>query len=173
MASLIENLISILEAENEEYKLLLELSKEKTPVLVKGDLETLRKIIEKEQFYTDKVASLEKMREEVVGDIATVLNKDVNTLTIRSIVELLKGQEKEQRALSQVHDELKRTLKDMVVFNDRNKELIQNSLELVQFEINLMNSARQMPETANYTKDAYNVNYPGNGRNSGGFDTKQ
>ena len=172
MASLIENLISILDAENQEYEILLELSKKKTPVLVKGDLDALREIVEQEQFYADKVANLEKMRMEVVTDIATVLNKEVNTLTVRTIIGLLKGQDKEQKELSQVHDKLKRTLKDMVVINDRNKELIQNSLEMVQFEINLINSAKQIPETANYTKDAYSAGSVVPQR-TGGFDTKQ
>lgn len=172
MASLIENLISILEAENQEYEILLELSKKKTPVLVKGDLDALQKIVEEEQFYADKVANLEKMRMEVVSDIATVLNKEVDTLTVKTIVELLKGQDKEQRELSRIHDKLKRTLKDMVVINDRNKELIQNSLDMVKFEINLFNSARQIPQTANYTKDAYNAGYVAQ-EPAGGFDTKQ
>ena len=39
MASLIDELINVLEQENKEYETLMLLSKEKTPVIVKGDLE--------------------------------------------------------------------------------------------------------------------------------------
>ena len=39
MASLIENLISVLEGEAAEYDKLLELSTRKTPVIVAGNLE--------------------------------------------------------------------------------------------------------------------------------------
>ena len=41
MASLIENLISVLEQESVEYETLLGLSMKKTPIIVKGDLRFL------------------------------------------------------------------------------------------------------------------------------------
>ena len=52
-----------------------------------------------------------------------------------------------------------------------NKGLIQDSLEMVEFEMNLIHSLRQAPVTANYNKDAYNANVRSSGR--GMFDTKQ
>lgn len=168
MASLIEDLINTLDLENEEYKELLRISQDKTPVIIAGDVARLNDIIAEEQFHTDKVAALEAKRIQVIEDIATVLNKDVNTLTVKSIISLLKGQEKEQSALANVHDKLKLTLNDMVVVNEINKQLIQESLELVEFNINFINSINQMPETANYTKDAYNAS----GISNSTFDTK-
>lgn len=155
MASLIENLITTLQSEYEEYEKLLVLSKEKTPIIIKGDLEALTDIVAKEQVHTDKLAVLEQKRIEVVNDIATVLSKDASTLTIRNIIELLKGQTKEQDALAHIHDKLKSTLDDMVVVNNVNKQFIEESLELVNFNINYINGLNQMPETANYTKNAY------------------
>ena len=170
MASLIEELINTLDLENKEYVELLKLSKEKTPFIIKGDVERLNEMIAMEQEYTDKLAALEGKRSEVLTDIATVLNKDVNTLTVKKIIELLQGQQKEQQALAAVHDRLKMTLNDMVVINEINKQLLEESLELVNFNINYVNSLNQMPETANYTKDAYNAGtvLPGSSR----FDTK-
>lgn len=168
MASLIEDLINTLDLENEEYTELLRISQGKTPVIVAGDVAKLNEIIAEEQVHTDKVAALEAKRLRVVNDIATVLNKDVNTLTIKNIISLLKGQDKEQAALADVHDKLKLTLNDMVVVNEINKQLIEESLELVEFNINYINSINQMPETANYTKDAYNVS----GISNSTFDTK-
>lgn len=156
MASLIEELISTLDLENKEYEQLLQLSKEKTQIIIEGDVGKLNEIVALEQVHTDKIAALEGRRTEVVTDIATVLNKDVETLTVRSITELLKGQDKEQKALAAVHDKLKLTLNDMVVINDINKQLIEESLELINFNINYINGLNQMPEMANYTKGAYN-----------------
>jgi hypothetical protein len=79
----------------------------------------------------------------------------VNTLTVKKIIELLQGQEEVQKKLSVVHDRLKRTLNDMVVVNELNKELLAESLEMVEFNINYLNGLKQMPETANYTNKAY------------------
>lgn len=157
MASLIEELTDVLDKENDEYTELLKLSKEKTPVIVQGDVKKLNDIVAMEQVHTDKIASLESRRNETINDIATVLNKDVKTLTVRHIIDLLQGQKKEQQALAAVHDKLKMTLNDMVVINEINKQLIEESLELVNFNINYINSLNHMPETANYSKDAYNT----------------
>ena len=120
MASLIEVLINTLEEENTEYEFLLKLSQEKTSVIIKGDVERLREMVAMEQIHTDHLAVLEGRREETVNDIATVLNKDVKTLTVKEIIRLLTGQDAVQKQLSTVHDKLRRTLNDMVVVNDMN-----------------------------------------------------
>ena len=146
MASLIEELIDTLDLENNEYTELLELSKQKTPIIINGEIEVLNNITAKEQEHTDKIAALENKRTQVVEDIATVLNMDVKTITVKKIIDLLNGQEKEQNALAEVHDKLKMTLNDMAVINDMNKQLIQESLELVDFDINFLNSLNQYPE---------------------------
>lgn len=94
MASLIEELIDTLDLENNEYTELLELSKQKTPIIINGEIEVLNNITAKEQEHTDKIAALENKRTQVVEDIATVLNMDVKTITVKKIIDLLNGQEK-------------------------------------------------------------------------------
>ncbi|MDE5824521.1 MAG: flagellar protein FlgN, partial [Lachnospiraceae bacterium] len=49
MASLLENLIDVLDGENAEYEKLVTLSESKTSVIVAGDIENLGKIMEEEQ----------------------------------------------------------------------------------------------------------------------------
>ncbi len=170
MASLIENLIHLLEEENKEYKLLIEISNEKTPVIVSGDLEALNNLVAKEQARVNKITNLEKDRTQVVEDIATVLNKKPEKLNVKAIVELLKGQDAVQKKLAIAHDELKQTLKEMVAINELNKNLIKESLELIEFNMNYLKSLQQGPENANYGKDAYNF---GNQQGAGAFDAKQ
>ena len=89
MASLMENLISLLEQENDEYEKLLELSMQKTPVIIEGDISKLEKITDEEQIIVGKVNRLDKEREQVMQDIATVLNKDVQTLKLGKLTALL------------------------------------------------------------------------------------
>ena len=89
MAGLMDELICILEQERSEYLDLVEMSKEKTPIIIKGDITKLQEITEKEQIVTSKIQNLEKKRLEVIADIAIVLNKDKNELTISGLVESL------------------------------------------------------------------------------------
>ena len=92
MASLIDELIDVLDKEEREYQDLILLSQEKTPVIVRGDLEKLQKITEAEQVVIGKINKLEKKRTEVAKDIALVLNKDEETLKVLDIADLLQGQ---------------------------------------------------------------------------------
>jgi hypothetical protein len=60
----------------------------------------------------------------------------------------------------------------MVRVNNHNRELIQSSLEMVQYNMNVLKSMKAAPETANYTRDAFNSgSLMGNNQKS--FDAKQ
>lgn len=172
MASLMENLMDLLEEEKGEYDKLLELSMQKTPVIIEGNLEKLEKITDEEQIIVGRVNRLDKEREKVMKDIATVLNKDVQTLKLGQLVKLLSERPKQRDRLSQIHVGLKLTLNQMVRVNDRNRELIQTSLEMVQYNMNVLKSMKAAPETANYTKDAYSSGSM-MGSVQKGFDAKQ
>lgn len=150
MASLIENFIQILNQEDVEYRQLLELSRRKTPVIVKGDTDKLSEITEEEQVVVDRISHLEKNRMITLQDIATVLNKDVQTLKIPELIRLLSKQTEVCDQLKDVHDRLKRTLDEMVKVNDQNRNLIQLSLDMVEFDMNLIQAMRQGPETGDY-----------------------
>lgn len=171
MASLIDELITILSKENKEYQDLVILSKEKTNVIVKGDVDYLQKITEAEQSFIGRITKLEKERTETVEEIAKVLCRDANTLTVRDIIEVLKGQIEAKEKLAKVYDEIKSTISQLSALNEMNKNLIDQSLELINFDLNLLQGAYMEPEVANYSKNAYNT---GNvDKQAGVFDAKQ
>lgn len=155
MASLIENLISILEQESAEYEQLLGLSMKKTQVIISGDLEALQRITDEEQVVVSKINHLENKRTEVTNDIANVMNKDVKTLKLVNIIQMLESRPEESRKLAQVYDRLKQAVGNLQRVNEQNKELIAHSLELVNFDMNLLQAMKTAPETANYNKGAY------------------
>lgn len=172
MASLIDELIDVLGFENEEYKILLKLSQEKTPVIVQGDIEKLQEYTSEEQLHLDKILKAEKKREELVDDMATVLNLNRKEITVSGLVRVLKGQPDVQKRLAEVHSELKRTLKEFVAVNEINKTLLKDSLEVAEFNLNLIKSINQAPEVANYNnKSAYNSDMQSG--YSGIFDAKK
>ena len=172
MASLMENLISVLQDEGTAYEELLELSMKKTPIIVSGDLEGLQKITDEEQNVVAKINHLDAKREEVTKDIANVLNKDVKSLKLVDIINLMSQRPIEQKQLATAHDKLKEVVGQMTRVNEHNKELIKQSLEMVEFDLNLIQAMKSAPQTANYTKGAYNTGAV-MGRSNGGVDAKQ
>ena len=172
MASLMENLLEVLDQESAEYEGLVELSLKKTPLIVSGDLENLQKITDDEQTIVSRLHNLEKKREEVTADIANVLNRDVETLKLANLIDMLNGRPEEQAKLAEVHDRLQSAVHSLQRTNEQNKELLTNALEMVEFEMNLVQAMKAAPETANYTRGAYSAGDT-MGVVSGGFDAKQ
>lgn len=167
-----ENLIAVLQQECVEYNGLLELSGRKTPIIVAGDLANLEKITDEEQEWVGRIAHLEKKRTEVTADIADVLNKDVKTMKLRDLVEMLASRPAEQKLLADACDGLRDVVSRVQAVNEQNRELIQHSLELVEFDMNLLQSMRTAPQTANYNREAYSAG-SSMGTASHGFDAKQ
>lgn len=172
MASLMETLIQVLDEESQEYEKLLGLSMKKTPVLVSGDLDELAKITDEEQIVVSKINRLELKRQETFTDIANVINKDVKTLMLGDLVEMLSSRPVEQQKLAKVHDRLKSSVREVKRVNEQNRELIKNALEMVEFDMNMLQAMKAAPETANYNKGAYNTGAH-MGVGGGGFDARQ
>lgn len=172
MASLMENLIDVLNKERDEYCELLTLSRKKTSVIVSEDLDELAKITDEEQLIVDRINHLDNIRNEAVNDIANVLNKDVTKLKIADLIKMLGSRPEEQKKLAEAFDSLRDVVRNVARVNEQNRELIQNALEMVQFNMNLIHSMKAAPETANYNKGAYNT---GDviGINRKSFDAKQ
>lgn len=172
MASLMENLIEVLEQECIEYEGLLDLSQKKTPIIVSGNLEQLQKITDDEQEVVIRLNHLEKDRMEVTADIANVLNRDVNSLRLANLIEMLAARPAEQQKLAMAHDKLQSLANELKRVNEQNKELLANALEMVEFEMNLLQASKRAPATANYSRNAYNTGDT-MGVASRGFDAKQ
>ena len=172
MASLMENLVEVLELESSEYENLLGLSMKKTPVIVAGNMEELAKVTDEEQDAVSRINRLEQKRQEVFADIANVINKDVNTLMLTDLIEILSNRPEEQQKLARVHDKLKSAVYEVKRVNEQNRILIENALEMVEFDMNMLQAMKMAPETANYNKGAYNTGMHMSAETAG-FDAKQ
>lgn len=169
MASLIDTLIDIMDKENNEYEKLLALSESKTSAIVKGDVELLQQILVKEQKSIEVIDGYEADRIQNVKDICNVLHLPEN-IKVSQIVQLLEKKPKEHDALQESHLRFKRTVDKLVKINDSNRVLLQESMDMIEFELNLAKSAVLAPQTSTYGKGAYeDVNSFG----TGGFDAKQ
>ena len=167
-----ENLIEVLGQECDEYEGLLALSQKKTRVIASANLEELQKITDDEQEVVGRITHLEKRRVEVTADIANVLNKDVETLKLSNLIEMMSVRPREQEKLAEVHGRLQSSVRELQRVNEQNKELLGNALEMVEFEMNLLQATKAAPETANYTRSAYSSGAQ-MGVTNGNFDAKQ
>ena len=136
MASLMEDLIDVLNKEEEQYQGLIELGKKKREVVIRADIKTLDEI----------------------------------TATEQEVASNLEEQPVEQKQLMEVKERLLQTGKEMAAINEQNEILLNQALEMVEFDLTLLKSMRQAPETANYNKNACNT---GDLLGSSGFDAKQ
>ncbi|MBO6208017.1 MAG: flagellar protein FlgN [Lachnospiraceae bacterium] len=171
MASLMEHIIEVLEQENTEYRTLIKLSEEKTPIIIKADLENLNRITEAEQVIVARIQKLEKDRMSTMADIAEVTNLKPD-IKLGDLITMMDKHPEEQKKLQDLHDRLKETMRRMKQVNEQNRDLLQDSLEMVQFEMNLLQSLKTAPETADYNSSAYaNGSIMGSGTKR--FDAKQ
>lgn len=76
----------------------------------------------------------------------------------------------EQEKLTKQRDRLLDAGARMRALNQQNEALLKQALEMVEFDLTLLRSMRQAPETANYDRNAYNT---GDILGGSGFDAKQ
>ena len=172
MASLIDNLMDTLNRESEEYEALVELSKKKTPIVIKGDLEALQAITDEEQLAAGRINHIENERRNVMKEIAGVLNTDVEALKLADMIRVLERRPVEKKMMEDCQERLKTVVYRMKQINEHNLELIEKALEMTQFELNLYHSMKSAPETANYNRAAYSEGSV-IGSSRGRFDAKQ
>ncbi|MDY3908536.1 MAG: flagellar protein FlgN [Eubacterium sp.] len=171
MASLMEELMVTLDEEEKIYRQLIPIEQDKTRAIIANDLKTLQDITVAEHELVDRTSALEGKRERIVVDIATVLGKNPKTINLNEIVGILKNQPEDQKKLQKVHDRLRKTVLQLQDINDQNKELLKESIDMVEFNMNVIRSTRMSSGSSNYSSDASEV--AGMALQHGMFDAKQ
>lgn len=167
MASLVEELVNVLEAEKQIYTTLVGYEERKKDVLIAADVATLEEITTKEQLAGDDLIAYSNKQIQILKDIATVLGRTDGKMTVTRLISLLDTQPKVQEQLTEARDSLFTAANQMKTLSDQNAILIRQAIELNEFDMTLFKSLRQAPETANYDKSAYNT---GSLLGGGGFD---
>ncbi len=170
MASLVEELIDVLSEEERLYRKLSEYGEKKRQILIDADISELEKLTEAEQAASDELLTLSNKQTTVLSDIAEVLGKRDEKMTVTKLIGYLNTQPDIQSKLSEVKDKLLEAAAQMQKITSINAALLQQAIEFTEFDITLFKSMRQAPETANYNKNAYST---GTILGSSGFDAKQ
>ncbi len=169
MASLIDELVNILQEETRLYCALEECADEKTQILIRADVPALEKLTVIEQEKSDELLSYSNKQVQLLNDIKAVLGKQNEHLTVTTLIGYLASQPEVQAKLTTARDNLLNVANRVQRKNQQNVMLLNQAIEMTEFDITLFKSMRQAPETANYDKNAYNT---GTLLGSSGFDTK-
>lgn len=158
MASLIEDLVYILKEETGCYNLLLEMADNKKEVIIKGDLPGLQGITKKEQELAGLLLRLERERVATIKDICLVTNKASENITVSELITLLEGQEKVKDRLSVLVDKLSETVQKLQMANEQNKQLLNQSLEFIEFTMNAIQTGKEPVSTNHYKSRGQSYN---------------
>ena len=170
MASLVEELVNILEEEEKHYQKFFEYAQMKRQILINADVPALEELTSLEQTTSDLLLSCSNKQMRILKDIATVLGKGQEQMTVTHLISLMASQPEVVEQLTQARDRLIEAADKVRKLNQQNEALIQQAIELAEFDITLFKSMRQAPQTANYNRSAYNT---GTLLGSSGFDAKQ
>lgn len=167
MASIMDEFISVLEKENEVYQDLTQLSKLKTDAIVYSRVDDLNRITEAEQEVMGELMKLEKRRTAVRNEMSKILRVPAESLTLLSMANMFEKRPEDKKKLLDLRERLRLTLIEVAKINKENEALLKQSMDLLEYDMNLIRSTRVAPTTANYNKDAYSTEtiLPGGGFN--------
>ena len=170
MASLMEELLVCMDGETEQYEKLINLNEAKKDSIIHQKLDVLETITVQEQLIADSLLELEKRRTAVLGNMAVVLGKDGEKITVSWMIDNLAGQPAEQEQLRTARGKLTKAADEMQTLNQQTQMLLKQAIEMVEFDMTLIKSVKQAPQTSNYGRDAITT---GSLLGRSGFDAKQ
>ena len=170
MASLMEELLLTMDGETEQYEKLISLNDEKKDSIIYKKLDVLEAITVQEQAIADALLELEKKRPGLMQSIAAVMGHENDQITVSWMIDNLAGQPVEQKKLITARGKLREAADNAQILNFQTQNLLRQAIEMVEFDITLLKSVKQAPQTSNYGKNAETT---GDLLGNRGFDAKQ
>ncbi len=146
-----EELAKTLEEENILYRDILELSKHKTGIIVEGKVSKLEQLMKVEQGMILRAGKLEQRRIDEVNRLARYFGVSCDKFNISLAIDSTKDEDLKTKLVS-LKDGISSSLKELKEVNDLNGELIEKSLEYIDFSINLI-GGKDSETTYNGKKD--------------------
>lgn len=134
------------------HRSLLELAKQKTEYVKVGDMEQLDGLLKKEQMHVAAIETLEVQRQQQVKDY--LQDKGIvlaETATMTDVINTTEGTEREQ--LVQMRESLLSVVEELKEHNKLNQKLVMQSLQFVNFTLDLAKPQRHQTNTFNYSGD--------------------
>lgn len=160
MAGIVYELIEVLEEEKECYEGLMTLADYTEHAIINKNIEFLQEVIKTEENFMGRLSYLAKKREEAMRDIGLVLGMKQQEVTVTVIIEKLGKETEVGIRLSVLRGEIKEQVVALKKKSLLNKQLLTDSLELVDFMVNAIGSTKGYAHVGNYSgaeKDGMNI----------------
>lgn len=152
MAGIIYELINVLDEERECYEGLNTLASYTENAVVNKNIEFLQEVVKTEEEFIGRINNLEAKRESLMQDIAIVTCMKQKDITITAIIEKLGSDTEVAQALTQLRDDIKVQLEVLKKQSSLNKQLLTDSLELVDFMVTAIGSTQGYSHVGNYNR---------------------
>lgn len=154
MSKSVEQLITALKKEYDIYRDYVDIAKKKKDIIIKGNIKELDYITGLEQDMILNMGKIDKIRAAIIGNL---LN-ELQVQEIANMSELLSYLEEEDRVkVRSLKDQLEKVLQEIQELNELNGRLIQQSLEYINFNLNLMTSTNTQGTTYGNRADEKNI----------------
>ena len=151
----IDRLIEVLNKETAIYEGILKLSKNKTEIIVEGKVSELESLTRLEQSIILQLGKLESEREELVEKLAAQLNMKAADITLEGLRRQFPGEHAEK--MEKCSQALPKLLGELSEANVLNSKLLRNSLDYIDFSINILTSAGSVGNNYGYSGESNNT----------------
>ena len=125
-----------------EHEALLNLAEQKKQVLVHGPMNIFSSLVTKEMQRVNRIKNLENERQQLLGESLKTMGIQDADLSMREWISLIKD-EKERQALTQLREQMLNKLVALKQINELNQQLIQQSLDYVNYSMDLFMGTRE------------------------------
>ncbi len=129
-------LLETVERQLEIYRKLLALAFDKQPVLVKGKIPELEKMTREEELLILQVGRLEEQRQALHQNLANHFVLSAEELSLSELIR--RTDASTSKRFQQVYDEMTEVLGELAEVNQANSELIRNSLDYLNFSLDIL-----------------------------------
>ncbi|BBB91690.1 MAG TPA: flagellar protein FlgN [Methylomusa anaerophila] len=143
MTAIWEKLITIMHQTIQLYQTLLELSRQKREALVAVNIQEVESITRQEELLIIEAGKLEKSRQAAIEQIIARHNLSAANPTLMQVKEL--ADEQTAARIESIGEQIASLVKELVALNQLNTKLINQSLEYINFSINVMTQAAAEP----------------------------
>lgn len=139
MDNLVNELIHVLDQEARVYEDILRISKNKTNIIIEGKVSELESITKLEQSLVLQIGRLEDLREELVKKLSDALGLKAAEINVSGLIKRIGGDR--GKKLGDCQGRIAGTMDELKNSNELNSKLIKNSLDYINFSINVFASA--------------------------------
>ncbi|MCT4595412.1 MAG: flagellar protein FlgN [Anaeromicrobium sp.] len=139
MSKSTEQLIVILKKECEVYEEYMKIADEKTRLIIDKEIGSLDKMTIKEEKIIGEVSKIDRVRNLIIGNLL----KEKNIHKVDKLEEIIQMVDKKySKVLVDLKNRLEKILTEIKRLNDLNEKLINQSLDYIEFNVNLYTSLK-------------------------------